>query len=277
MDAFGFITPGEEFSTADFLDQSAFDEKFEIELEKDYINNLFHIENKYLVPVLAGGYRDMYNYCRKNLIHPNDKDYDLLMDPDTLKERLENSPEKGIVKSEFREKLIDGSFRWVEYIGISGIEHGVPEGKIYFYVYDIQNQKDRLEGRSVLWQFTEDRDSVTGLRKRETFVPAVVDKVAREPGDWCCVAIDIQHFKIFNIWFGHEKGSYLISRIGNYLTKLEQIENAVAAYYGRDNFAVLLPYDIEKINQIYNDIRSFILSYSNMPGFLPALGVFRLP
>lgn len=271
MDTFNSNIFGEMMTSASYMDQSAFDEKFEIELANDYIRNIYHIENKYLVPVLEGGYREMYQYCKNHLIHPADKGYDKLMDPDLLEKRFEE--ENGILKAEFREMLVDGSFRWVQYIGITGAEHGVPEGKIYFYVYDIQNQKDRMEGRTSIRKNQKERDYITGLRKREAFVPAMIEKLAQATGSWCCVAIDIQHFKIFNTWFGYEKGDYLLSRIGNYLAGLEKEEDAVAAYFGRDNFALLIRCNRKKIEKIYATIRDFIFSYSKTFGFLPALGV----
>ena len=275
MDTFGKKFQGEDFTAVTYLDQSAFDEKFEIEIEKDYISNIYHVENKYLVPVLEGGFRDMYEYCRINLIHPDDEEYADLMNPDTLMQRFTES-EEGMVKAEFREKLVDGSYRWVQYIGITGEENGVPEGKCYFYVYDIQNQKDRMEGRSSFVRNNDHRDPITGLRRRENFVPAIVARISEYKGTWCCVAIDIQHFKLFNTWFGYEKGDYLLSLIGNYLGELEKTENAVASYFGRDNFALLIPYDKSKIEEIYIRIREYVFSYSNMMGFLPAFGVFIL-
>ena len=275
MDAFGARVENKELVPVEYLDQSAFDEKFEIILKDDYINNLFHVENKYQVPVLEGRFRDMYNYTKANLIHPEDKNYNDFMNPDTLAQRFKDSP-SGMIKDEFREKLVDGSYRWVQYIGIAGVENGVPEGKFYFYVFDIQNQKDRINGLTSGTQYNNNRDHITGLRRKEMFVSALSDIVAEKPNSYCCVAIDIQHFKIFNTWFGHDKGNYLLSKIGNYLSELEKKENAVAAYFGRDNFAVLIRYDKKLINDIYLAIREFIFSFSKMLGFLPALGVYIL-
>lgn len=275
MDMFGQINAG-AFNAADYLDQSAYDEKFEVEPEKDHIKNLYHLENKYSVPVLEGEYREMYDYCRHNLIHPDDVGYDRFMDPDTLTKWVNGPKERGMIKAEFREKLIDGSFRWVQYIGIAGEENGVPAGKIYFYVYDIQNQKDRINESSVGPVNADSRNPLTGLRKREAFVPAMVEKFSDATEKLCCIAIDIQHFKIYNSWFGYEKGNYLLSRIGSYLSEIEKKDDAVAGYFGRDNFALLIRYSRAKIEEIYTAIRELIYSFSNMQGFLPAIGVYLL-
>ncbi len=273
MGIFGIEQLDSANKTADYLDQSSFDEKFEIDLENDYIRNIYHVENKFHVPLLAGGWREMYAYCRDNLIYPGDNSYGELMDPDTMAERLKNSDPPGVIKAEFREKLVDGSYRWVQYIGIAGADNGVPEGKVYFYVYDIQNQKDRLEGRVSIMYWGGTRNQVTGLRVREMFIPAAMELVKSEPGEWCCLAIDIQHFNIFNSWYGYEKGDYMLSRIGAYLLNLEKKEKAIAAYYGLDTFALVLRHDESLIKKIYSDIREIVFSYCNTVGFLPAFGI----
>ncbi|MCQ2560840.1 MAG: EAL domain-containing protein [Clostridia bacterium] len=276
MDAFGAKLADKEYLAVDYMDQSAFDEKFEIDLEHDYIQNIFHVENKYHVPILAGGYREMYLYSKDNLIYQEDKGYDDLMDPDTMAERLRTSETPGMIKAEFREKLVDGTYRWVQYIGITGVENGVPDGKVYFYVYDIQNQKDRMEGRSATMHSHDSRNPLTGLRVRETFTPMAINLAKSESGRWCCLAIDIQHFKIFNSWFGHEKGDYLLCRIGAYLLNIEKTEKAIASYFGHDNFALILRHNEKQIEKIYNDIREIVNSFSKMVGFLPAVGVYLL-
>ncbi len=50
----------------------------------------------------------------------------------------------------------------------------------------------------------------------------------------------------------------------------------MAAYFGRDNFAVFLRHDQKKIEEIYTSIRRLIFSHANVAGFLPALGVYVL-
>lgn len=276
MDAFGVKAQGQELTTVEYLDQSAYDEKFEIILKEDFIRNIYHVENKYMVPVLQGGYREMYEYCNKYLIYPGDHIYAELMNPDTLEERLRASETPGMVKAEFREKLVDGSFRWVQYLGVAGEEHGVPEGHVYFYVYDVQVQKDRMEGKASLMYTRDKREAVTGLHAGEAFIPSADELLQKAPGSWCCMAIDIQHFRIFSAWFGYEKGNYLLCRIGEYLRGIEEREDAVAACFGRDQFALFMHYDAEAIKKIYADIRELIYSFSKMIGFLPAIGVVIL-
>ncbi len=276
MDTFGFSMPDQKLMMAEYLDQSAFDEKFEVEPEKDTIRNLYHVENKYYVPVLTGSFREMYAYAKEYMIDPTDCAFHELMNPDTIVERLKNADPQGLIKAECREKLVDGSYRWVQYIGISGVHNGVPEGKVYFYVFDIQNQRDRQNGKLTTNYTADTRNELTGLLVREMFVSSAVDLVRTSPGPWCCLAIDISHFKIFSSWFGKEKSNYVLARIGSVLRKMEQSGDCVAAYFGRDNFGVVLRNDRVIINSLYEQIKEIIHSYSNTIGFLPAFGVYLI-
>ncbi len=119
-------------------------------------------------------------------------------------------------------------------------------------------------------------EKLLGLKTRDTFLPAACRLVSLEPGPWCCVAIDIQHFKIFTSWFGHEKSASLVSKICEDLKKIEETETAVAAYFEQDNFALFIRHDELRIRQIYDMIRDTVQTYSSVAGFLPALGICLL-
>lgn len=260
---------------AESLDQSLFDDRFEVEPEKDYICTQYHLENKYQVPVLSGGYSEMIEYARRNLIHHDDREiYRDLMELDSMKKKFEENG--SIISAQFRKKLIDGTYRWVEYVGIRGIDNGVEEGKVYFYVYDIQNKIDRKKGQTSQIGEVKNTDPLTGLRRGLEYLPEAINKTENSEDIWCCIAIDIQHFKIFKNWFGYEKANYLLSRMGAYLLDLEKKTDAVTSYFGHDTFALFMRYDERKITEVYNDIRDLIFSYSNMLGFLPVMGVYVL-
>ncbi|MCQ2553224.1 MAG: GGDEF domain-containing phosphodiesterase [Clostridia bacterium] len=272
MTTFDLHINDKDFVAADYLDGTAFDEKFEIDLDKDYIHNIYHVRNKYYVPVMSGSYSGMYQFAKDNLVHPEDKGYVEFMDPSTMKDRV-NASLNGIIRAEFRQKMEDGSYRWVEYFGVSGKENGVPEDKIYFYIFDIQNRHDRIEGKPSVMFNSESRNPITGLRLGDSFIVHTLGLVNSKKGPWCCIAIDIQHFKIFNAWFGLSRGEYLLGLVGSYLKNIETTEDAVAVYFGRDHFALFTRFDKARIQEMYDEIRSIVGSYGNMAGFLPAFGV----
>lgn len=121
----------------------------------------------------------------------------------------------------------------------------------------------------------ERRNVVTGLRERPAFIPAVrkLREEHSECKNWCCLAIDIQHFKLFNTWFGQDKGDYVLSGIGEVLMHLEEEQQAVAVHFGRDNFGIFMPYDREIVEDLFTRIKHVVNYYSNHIGFLPAFGI----
>lgn len=260
----------------EYLDNSAFDEKFEVELEKDYIRNIFHVENKYLVPFMEGGYKENYNITVDYMIDADDIEFREKMHPDFLMENINNGEHKGLMELECREKMVDGNYCWVRYVAVTGTENGVPKGKIYFYVFDIQNQKNRENGREKLLSHDARCNLLTGLHVRESFIQSAVSLSKTEKGPWCCMVIDIQHFKMFNTWFGTSKGDTLLSRIGSYLHTFEQKKPVAASYFGGDNFVLFLRHNKEFIAEILEHIKEFVNTYSNAIGFMPAIGIYIL-
>lgn len=274
MNLFGTPSGSQELTICEYLDQSAFDEKFEVDLSADRIRNIHHVDNKYYVPVQAGCFSDMCDYADQHMVHPDDHAFYAAMNPGTLLQRMQQSDPSGMMRVECRQRLVDGTYRWVQYLGITGTDKGVPEGLIYFYVYDIQNQKDRLNGHSSTGFSITNRSELTGLLNSNAFIPAANNLLqSSNEGPWCCVAIDIQHSTVFRSWYSQEKGDYVLARIGAVLQDYEANENAVAAYFGHDYFGLFTLYDDTKLQRLYNSVREIVYSYSNITGFLPAFGV----
>lgn len=122
-----------------------------------------------------------------------------------------------------------------------------------------------------------------GTSKRHSYSETInsffnrCEKLTREmQRDWCCLAIDIEHFKLFNEMYGMEMGDQLLSSIHDDFVKLETEIDCVSAYQGNDDFVIFMNYDLERIRQIYTRIRDIIAKLCNTTGFLPAIGIYRL-
>ena len=57
-------------SVVDRLSESPFDELIEIDLINDRLNNIYHVEGKYYMPILKGGWSELYHYCAHHMVHP---------------------------------------------------------------------------------------------------------------------------------------------------------------------------------------------------------------
>jgi len=50
-------------------------------------------------------------------------------------------------------------------------------------------------------------------------------------GKYCLVAIDIEHFKLFNEWYGQVAGDKLLREIGAHLNKMRQEFGGIAGIW----------------------------------------------
>ena len=98
----------------------------------------------------------------------------------------------------------------------------------------------------------------------------------RKPGNWCCVAIDLDHFKLFNEVYSKERGDQLLARITAILQEAETTCGGVSAYLGRDDFAFFTQYDRPAIEALFRRTKEAVSELEDTVGFLPAFGIYRL-
>lgn len=120
-------------------------------------------------------------------------------------------------------------------------------------------------------------NKLTGLAGKDIFGRIAYRLMAEHPGlSYLMVAIDIEHFKLFNSWYGFETGNMLLAEIGHYLKTVQQTYEGLASYMGEDNFAILLPDDPTALQTIYSGLTRLFESYDDRGGFRPIIGVSTL-
>ena len=257
------------------LDASPFDELFEIDTANDRVRVVYHVEGKYFVPIMNGNWIELSRYCADHMVHPQDRAvYQALMDPETLAPRLESS--RGVLQDEFRFRAVDGSWLWVRQVVVGGSRSGLREGVVRCYVYDINVQKLREQGlitSSVSSSVVARRDELTGLLADREFFTMAQRRLPSLSGQWCVVAVEIENFKLFSDWYGQQVGQFLLAGIGEAFHRVEQETGGVAGYRGQDNFALLIPYDIKRINALYDELLGLITAQGDALGFLPIFGI----
>ena len=258
----------------DRLNGSPYDELVEIDLINDRCRNLWHVENKYYVPVLHGNWSELYRYCADHMVHPKDRElYCGMMDPDTVILRLERSEVPGVLSEELRYRTLDGKWRWVRQVLVSGAQNGLPEGVIYSYMYDIDVQKQRELGGTATSGSAGRRDDLTGLLLDREFYTLAQQRLPALTGKWCVVALDIENFKLFCDWHGQQSGNFLLAQIGEKLGQLERETDGLAGYRGQDDFELLIPYDTARISLLFDELQRVIEAQGDSVGFLPMLGI----
>lgn len=86
-------------------------------------------------------------------------------------------------------------------------------------------------------------DGLTKLYNHRYFYDSLIEKVKigeRDNTPISMIFIDIDYFKQYNDTFGHQKGDYVLKKIGE-LIKENRRNGEIAARYGGEEFALLLP------------------------------------
>lgn len=265
-------------SLIDMLNGSSCDEILEIDIPHDTYKQLYHVDGKYFVPAVGTlSFKDLLDFVSKYIIHPDDQAiYVDMMETEGFFERIKNNRIPNFAFAHLRYKMQDGSYRWCEQVVCAGQEFGIPEGMFRMYIMDINNIKTRLLGNiasdsSVVFV---GRDQLTGLYSAKDFITKSDEKALSDKSKiWCVLSMDIEHFKMFDEWFGRDKGNYLLAKIGVLLKDFEEKYGAIAGYFGQDDFVVFLEHSQEHIEELYHNIRELISSFGFSAGFLPAIGV----
>lgn len=113
-----------------------------------------------------------------------------------------------------------------------------------------------------------------GLRSRKQFFDMVDYRLEREAGEYCLVAIDIEHFKLFNKWYGRKAGDEFLESFAEVLRKYETEYKGIASYFGGDDFVILLPKQEGRLEQLAGELIAIAQGKSDSVGFLPELGVY---
>ena len=260
------------------LEDSAFDEMLEINIAEDFVQVLYHINDKYYLPFTEGVYSYFFAHVMERIVHPDDQElFRSCLSPEQLSRALSRSPVPGILDLRFRIRAMDREWRWIEQIVISGISRRIPDGMIYCYIYDIQNQKDREAGVTRIKNDSgEASDSLTTLVPKNLFfkkAQALIDSGAGE--SWLMINIDLEKFKLFNDWYGRTAGDQVLSRIGAELRMNARRVGGFAGYLDNDDFCLVAPDLSLDIKALYNKLQSILLEYGTSAGFLPSFGVSK--
>ncbi len=132
------------------------------------------------------------------------------------------------------------------------------------------------EEKYVRQAYTE-LNPLTGLYYNRAFFKKA-DKYLKgvEPRTYSFVAIDIEHFRLFNKLYGREAGDELLVYIAECLKKIQREHGGIAGYLGGDNFCLLMPDEFGLVRELKYDIIKGVNQWSNTVGFLPAIGVYSV-
>ena len=258
-------------------DNTVYDELFEVNIAANFYRILFHQKDKFRIPKIEGQLDSMCLEVADSMIHPEDREKFLeFWDGPTLLERLHASGR--IIRGEFRRLMVDGNYCWIRVIAVLFRCGDCADPIIMCYIQDIDSKrKQEEEEKRKLKEKREETDSMTGLFRYGPFFEKAEQLLKNQPGTrYFMVAIDIEHFKLFNEWYGEDEGDRFLIKIGKYLKSLELLHDSIAGYMGGDDFVVILPEDISILKGLEGEINYYARQYGGNAGFLPAFGVYRI-
>lgn len=258
---------------------SPYDELFELNLSRNTYNILYHLDGKYVIPPLEGQLDSMVQEVALQMVHPEDREAFLqFWSVDKIVPSFQDSVRNNSLTGEFRKLRTDGSYCWVlqTVVPISYSENG--DQLIMCFIQDINDQKmQELSRQNSLISADVALNPLTGLYHRSVFFH-LAQNFLHDNSDsettYCLMAIDIEHFKLFNEWYGTAAGDDFLINIGRHLKNAQEEHDGIAGYIGNDDFAIILPYKEEILTELQGQLIGYVQHYEGSTGFLPAFGIY---
>ena len=170
----------------------------------------------------------------------------------------------------------NGQIKYVEDFG--HLVHD-DDGESFFYVFIVNVEETEYKeldltdwgSRIRNWK-KELKNPLTGLIYEEDFYSVCEKSLSNVKINWLLFVIDLQHFKLFNEWYGRETGDLVLSAIGHELGRIADEYEGTAGYFGGDDFALLVPAGHFDAESLFKCIHDIVLNHGASVGFLPAIG-----
>lgn len=261
---------------------SIYDELFELNLGANSYRILYHVEGKYVTPDREGALDAMIADVALNMIHPDDQTlFNEFWNLGTMRSRFAQDAVRGkdggVLRGRFRKKKSDGSWSWVVQTVVV-LPHNPGEDEILLcFIQDVDEEMTGERPALLSTASVTLLDELTGLRTRMSFLSEAADLVVGHPQErYCLMAIDIEHFKLFNEWHGEKAGDALLKEMASSLARAEADCGAVAGYLLGDDFCIVLPHSHDIIQALQDDLTERVRAHGKEMAFLPAFGLYAI-
>ena len=251
-----------------------FDEELEIDLSADRYRYVYHVAEKYRRGPSGSSFHELITAMLEEYVHPEDAEaYRAMTEPATLAERLKAGKTPGVLRGDFRIRGLDGGWIATRQLFISGQKLGQEGSIVHCFVYDRHRQWENAR-YALSHDATQSRpEEVTGLADSVAFFRAA-QRIIEEGADGLCLTyIRLRHYRLFTDWYGLDSGRFILTRMGEILRKEAENAGGLAGYPGEENFCLLVPYDRERIKQLFDRLWGTIRAVSDIDGFQPAFGI----
>ena len=267
-------TPPEKLTQR--LKHTAYDELMVIDLKNDRFESWYHSDGKFFSPVIDDHFTSLFEYVTSHMVHPEDREaYTALISPADMEERLSRAYPRGILTGVIRHIALDGTWREMETMLVGGAEYALPEHTVNLYLFDVQEMRKREEGMQtdVAVSTKRLRDMMPDLLSEAAFFALAQEKLQDTETQWCMIAVDIKHFKLFKDLNGRVKGEQLLIRFAERIHEVAKEMNGLSCYRGQDDYSLMIPFDQTVIDRLLSTLRQEIDSLSAARGFFPIFGI----
>ncbi len=121
----------------------------------------------------------------------------------------------------------------------------------------------------------EKRHPLTGLYFGSAYFAEAEEFLKQSDNkEYCMIALDIEHFRLYNQIHGEEEGNHLLVVVSEMLKEYKKEHESILGYLGGDNFSLVTEYDVDALDVLRESIREEIRTRNKTAGFPPAYGVF---
>ena len=254
-------------------EQKNADKIIELNLDSGTSQTLSNEHEKYKIPVISNVTKQVVLEILRDSIHPEDGSrYIAFWNESDMVERILESPNR-FVTEEFRQKRLDGEWGWVRQE--MHLKESTDQAIVLCYITDIDEEKKKDEALILEMEKTRRIDRLTGLLREKVFFHEVDDFVTNNSTEnWAMIAVDLEHFKLFNDWYGWDSGDKYLMDVATRLNGVITVLKGYAGYMGGDNYAIFIKHNPAYIEHMIKEIDDFISSDARRTGFLPNLGFY---
>ncbi len=258
----------------EYLDNTSFDEMAVIDVQADQYRTYTRTDGRFRMSPSEGAYSALLEYTYAKMVHPEDREvYRRMMAPEKLAEQMEKSETPGVLWMDLRLETVDGGWGDAHSVVVGGPRFGMEAGAARCYLYDADREEVLPREARPAGKAAVKRDELTGLLREWDFFTLADEKRRQTPKNWCMIAIDIEHYKLFTDWHGRESGLSVLRRYGEILLQAARETGGLAGYRGQDDFCLMMPYDRRRIDRLYLELRDVVVAASKTVGFTPLFGI----
>lgn len=239
----------------------------EINLTQNKYRYLHRDESGFTVDYNVESFECLLDRLEKTVINPNDiQNFKNFWDLKLLPKKMEETTVP--LSNTYREKNAVGSWDEIT-VTLIPEEYAGTTDQIILAVYQVKNSTQDVRKLNA----SEEIDSFTGLFTRRGFAVHAEEYLKdQSEGERCVIAMDVEHFRLFNKWYGRPEGDKLIKRIAIFLLEMDRMFDTVSGYAGADNFFIIMDNQPVVIDYLINGISNILDRFDGIEGFRMAFG-----